>query len=210
MKLLYCIFFLSLFVDQAQSVYDLNQVEFSDFNAERDSAMLEHIFKEDYNLLERYYKTFLYEKGRGVNMFKICSALGQQQGGGGGKILRILDDNITRSVAFVTYFIAKDISAEKGHEHILKGDGCLPCMGVLSNYQGKNYRRKKLGSIALSYVLNFFRENDCENVWLSVKDWNNNAQNLYQKFGFKATCIKSSEESTWWILNLKKQQSSQQ
>jgi ribosomal protein S18 acetylase RimI-like enzyme len=164
---------------------------FFDFNQETDSELIESIFKTDYQMLSPNYQEDPYYEGRGVEKIKkwicdksiIC------------KILRI--DN--QSLAFLICFIA---DKNKHNKDIQDGDGVLALMGV-----HPDYRRKGYGSMVVQYVVNTLNDLKCPSIWLSVNQKNNEAQKIYLKFGFKDTKSKSfREQSTWWVLNLKKQQ----
>lgn len=159
----------------------------SDFHQQRgDADFLEHLFKLDYPMLVRDHKIYPYYPGKGTELFRDCVSNEQING------RKILTDNNT-PVSFVIYFIAKDNKLC----HLKNGDGVMPLMGVNPDYRQKGY-----GKMTMDYVINWFRDQKCQQAWLSVNKKNPKAQNLYEKCGFLNTNQTSWGESCWWVLPL--------
>ena len=51
-------------------------------------------------------------------------------------------------------------------------------------YLEKSYRGKGLGKKLYQEIVKYFKENECDSVWLSVFAPNTHAHNLYKKLGF--------------------------
>lgn len=159
----------------------------SDFSPERgDSIFLECLFKQDYSMLMRDHVQYPYYEGKGTEVFKNCVVSTQING------RKILTDN-NRPIAFVIYFIAQD--NENGH--LQDGDGIMPLMGV-----HPDFRRLGYGKATMEYVIHWFKDQKCQQAWLSVNKKNTKAQDLYKLCGFENTGKTSWGESIWWVLPL--------
>lgn len=175
---------------------------FVNLDKKKHGAYIEEIFSnpDDYKILEDDYKNVPYESGVGMKMFELCSSLGEQELGGGGKILEINDNGVNKFVGFITYFIVKKLHNEK----MQIGDGCIPIMAI-----HKDFRNKKFASDAMLYTLDFFKQNQCQTVWLTVHDDNDNGQKLYKKYKFKKTDVPTGYDgSAWWKLDLEQKDQS--
>lgn len=55
---------------------------------------------------------------------------------------------------------------------------------VLKIYLDEEYRRKGIGKTMLQMMEKYFKEKGCNSMWISVFAPNENAHNMYKKFGF--------------------------
>lgn len=55
---------------------------------------------------------------------------------------------------------------------------------VIDLYLIEEYRGKGLGTLMLEKMENYFKDNGCDSMWVSVFAPNEKARNLYKKFGF--------------------------
>ena len=175
-------------------------ISFVNFNKQKHAQYIEEIFSdpEDYKFLEDNYEEIPYKPGLGLQMFELCSGLGEKELGGEGKILEIDEGGLKEFVGFITYFIANNSYNTK----MSKGDGCIPIVAI-----HKKFRGKKLSVDAMNYILTFFKKNQCQKIWLKVHDNNESAKNLYKKFDFEKTNVSTGCKGVdWWVCNLKKQQ----
>lgn len=55
---------------------------------------------------------------------------------------------------------------------------------VIDIYLEEDYRRKGIGKIMLQMMEKYFKEKGCDSMWILVFAPNENAHNMYKKFGF--------------------------
>lgn len=158
----------------------------SDFNQERgDDIFVESVFKDDYAVLISDHKQHPYFEGKGNEIFKICA---EKTKINDRKVFTVDD----KPVSLAIYYLAN----KNRNIHLKNGDGVLAIMAV-----HKDFRRMGYGKMTVQYVIDWFKDKQCQQAWLEVSQNNESAQILYKKCGFLET-DKSCGESCWMVLPL--------
>lgn len=61
---------------------------------------------------------------------------------------------------------------------------------ILYIFVKEGYRGRKIGESMLKYIINYAKDQKCQNITLEVKQTNEVAINLYKKVGFKGVAIR--------------------